>query len=45
MNIRPTWMKRHSETVGLLFVLAVSMLLGIGLGFVLIVLFNLLRMW
>jgi hypothetical protein len=41
MNTRTTWMKRHSETLALLFVIGGAILAGIGLGFVLIVIGNL----
>ena len=39
------WLRRHSATLGLLAVIAGAILAGIGLGFVLIVIANLIRIW
>jgi hypothetical protein len=39
------WIREHSPTLGLLAVICGAILAGIGLGFVLIVLANLLRIW
>jgi len=45
MTTLTTWMKRHSEVLGLLFVILCGLLAGTGLAFVLIVLANLWRLW
>ena len=39
------WLRQHSATLGLLAVICGALLAGIGLGFVLIVLANLWRIW
>lgn len=39
------WLRQHSATLGLLFVISMAILLGIGIGFILIVIGNLIRIW
>lgn len=39
------WLRQHSATIGLLAVVTGATLMGIGLGFVLIVIANLVRVW
>lgn len=39
------WIRAHKETLSILAVIAGALLAGIGLGFVLIVLANLWRIW
>jgi hypothetical protein len=45
MNNLTTWMKRHSETLGILFVIGAALAAGIGAGFVLIVVANIVGLW
>jgi hypothetical protein len=45
MTTLMTWMKRHSEVLALLLVIGGGLLAGTALGFVLIVLTNLWRIW
>ena len=39
------WIREHSATLGLLVVVAGAILAGIAVGFVLIVIANLIRIW
>jgi hypothetical protein len=39
------WLRQHSATLGLLAVVAGATLAGIGLGFILILIGNLIRIW
>jgi hypothetical protein len=45
MNNLTTWVKRHSETLGILLLIAAALGAGVLVGFVLIVIANLVGMW
>jgi hypothetical protein len=40
-----TWLRQHAATIGLLAVIAGAILAGIVVGFILIVIANLIRIW
>lgn len=45
MSSLTTWMRRHSETLALLLLIALAILAATGIAFILILLMNLWRVW